>query len=347
MTGVLDTGPHAVRVGDRVSVRVHRRACVVAAGLVLAILIAAIVSLLFGQLGFGDVFRTLAGHGDRSDEFLLYTLAVPRLLCALLVGAALGASGSVFQNLTRNPLGSPDLIGFTTGSSVGAVFVLTVLGGGMAAIAGGALVGGLVTGTIVYALTIHRKARGYQLVLVGIGANAMLQVVTHYLLTRANLESAMAAQIWLTGNLNGRGWEHFWPALIVVAIFLPLLIAYGRRLSVLEIGDEAATALGVNAATTRLGGLALGVVLVATATATAGPVSFVALAAPQLARRLTRAPGAGTGTAALMGALILVLGDLLAREAFPVELPTGITTGAVGGVYLGWLLCTQWRSGKL
>ncbi|OAP20625.1 iron chelate uptake ABC transporter family permease subunit [Amycolatopsis sp. M39] len=342
------TGLTALRLGgDRISVRVRRRACVVAAVLAAALAVAAFGSLAFtGELSPADVLRTLAGHGDRSDEFLLYRLAVPRLLCAVLVGVALGASGAVFQNLTRNPLGSPDLIGFTSGSAAGAVFVLTVLGGGMAAIAGGALAGGLATGAVVYGLTVRRQARGYQLVLVGIAVNAMLQVLTHFLLTRANLESAMAAQVWLTGSLNGRGWEHVWPALAAVAVLLPLLAAFGSRLAVLELGDDAATALGVRPATARLGALAVGVALAAAATATAGPISFVALAAPQLARRLTREPGTGAGTAALTGALILVAGDALARQAFPAELPTGVATAAVGGVYLGWLLSRRWRTGK-
>jgi iron complex transport system permease protein len=262
------------------------------------------------------------------------------------IGAALGASGAVFQALTRNPLGSPDIIGFTSGAATGALVQILVIGGTSLAISGGALFGGLASALIVYLLAAGRGAVGYRLVLVGIGLNAMLWAVNSYLLITARLEDAMSAQVWLVGSLNGRSWEQLWPVLGVVVLCLPLLMIAARPLGLLEMGDDAARSLGVHAGRVRVVIVVLGVALAAGATATAGPIAFVALAAPQLARRLTGSVAVGVLPAALMGALLLTVSDLVAQRLFaPMQLPVGIATGVVGGLYLIWLLLSEWKKG--
>jgi iron complex transport system permease protein len=315
----------------------------------LALLALLVVSLGSGELAISppDVVRALLGGGDHATRFVTWDLRLPRALTAALVGAALGASGAIFQSVTRNPLGSPDVLGFLQGASVGAVLEIVLLDGGAAAVAVAAALGGTVAAIVVYGLAYREGgARDYRLILVGIGIAAMLVAVTHYLLSRTTLEEASAAQVWLVGSLDGRGWDDVVPAAVALAALLPAALALGRALRALELGDDAATALGAAPERVRVAAMAVGVGLCAIGTAAAGPIVFIALAAPQITRRLTRASGPGIGCAALGGATLLVGADLLGRLVFPArELPVGIVTGVLGGVYLVALLAREWRRG--
>ena len=333
----------------RVSFRVDMRTAAACLCMVAATLVVGVFAISTGDyhIPLGEVVRTLLGGGTRSTYFIIETLRLPRVLTAILVGAALGVSGAIFQSLSRNPLGSPDIIGFTTGAATGAVLEILVFHGSTQAIALGAIVGGVATALVVYLLAFKRGVQGYRLILIGIGISAMLASVNSYLLTRANIDDAETAQVWLTGSLNGRGWEHVRPISIALAVLLPAAFLLGRQMRMLEMGDDAAQALGVRAERARLQLLLVGVALTGVAVAAAGPITFVALAAPQLARRLTHAPGVGLLSSALMGMFLLSLSDYAAQRVFPsVQLPVGVATGAVGGVYLAWLLAHEWRSGR-
>jgi iron complex transport system permease protein len=262
------------------------------------------------------------------------------------VEKSLVVSGAILQRLSGNPLASPDIIGFTQGAATGAILVIVLVDGGMAQIGAGALVGGVLTAIVVYLLAFKQGVQGFRLILIGIGISFVLLSVNQYLITRASLTDAIAAQAWQVGGLNGRGWEHARVVGAAVAVLLPLALCFGRRLGLLEMGDASAKGLGVNTERTRLALIAISVGLAAVATAAAGPVSFLALAAPQLARRLTGSAGAGLIPAALMGALLLTAGDLAVQRLFsPAQLPVGIATGALGGLYLIWLLAHEWRRG--
>lgn len=332
------------------SVRTDTRAVAVTLVLTAAALATAVVLVGSGDypMGAADVLRTLSGEGTAAEGFIVFDLRLPRALVALLVGAALGTAGAVFQAVSRNPLGSPDILGFGYGSAVGALTVIVVFGGGATAVSLGAAAGGLLTGIAVYLLSWRQGIQGYRLVLVGIGLAAMLGSVTHYLLTRAETDESARAVLWLTGSLNGRDWQHLWPLLLGCALLLPTVAAQARPLALLEHGDDAARALGVTAERTRLILLAAAVLLTAAATAAAGPIAFVALTAPQLARRLTRTPGPQPLPAAAMGALLTALADLAAQRALPgTQLPVGAVTGVLGGCYLLWLLSTERKAGRI
>ncbi|WP_242890727.1 FecCD family ABC transporter permease [Actinomadura litoris] len=314
---------------------------------VLALVAAGAAVLVVGSGEFpipaSDVVRALLGQGDRATEFIVTTLRLPRAVTGLLAGLALGLSGAVFQSMSRNPLGSPDLIGFTTGSATGALLQILVFGGGAVAITVSSVAGAVLTALAVY-LVAYRPGgggvHGVRLVLIGVGAAAMLEALNSYLITRAELREAYEAAFWLTGSLNGRGWEQAVPLSIALAVLVPAALALGGPLAMGELGDDAAQALGVPVQRTRALLIVIGVGLVAAATAAVGPVPFVALAAPQLARRLTRRAGAQLLPAALTGAALLACADLISLH-LPVAVPVGVVTGVLGGAYLAWLLSTR------
>lgn len=344
------TAAHAIRTPGGLSLRIDRRSALVVPLLLAAVLAAGVVLIGSGDypMSPGDVVATLLGNGTPGQEFIVQDLRLPRILVGLLVGAALGVGGAVFQSITRNPLGSPDVIGFGQGATVGALSVIVLFHGGPVAVAGGAVVGGLVTGFGVYLLAWQRGVHGYRLVLIGIGVAAMLTAANHYLVTKANLVDATRAVLWMTGSLDGSDWSQVWPLLTVCAVLVPLTVGYGRPLRMMEMGDDAAYALGVQVERTRLVLMGSAVLLVAVATAAAGPIAFVALSAPQLARRLTGSPGPNIGPAALMGAVLLLVADWAATTAFgDRQLPVGVVTGVLGGCYLLWLLVTERKAGRI
>ncbi|WP_328316742.1 FecCD family ABC transporter permease [Streptomyces sp. NBC_00388] len=341
---------HAIRTPGGLSLRVDVRATVVVVVLAVVALAAGVVLIGSGDypIAPAEVIRTLLGGGTTAQEFIVNDLRLPRALVGLLVGAALGVGGAVFQSISRNPLGSPDVIGFGQGAGVGALSVIVLFHGGATAVAGGAIAGGLVTGIAVYVLAWKRGVHGYRLVLVGIGAAAMLTACNSYLLTKANLVDATRAVVWMTGSLDGRDWSQVWPLLVACVVLIPLVLGYGRNLRMLEMGDDAAYALGVRVERTRLVLMLAAVLLTAVATAAAGPIAFVALSAPQLARRLTRSPGANLLPSAFMGAALLVVADWIAQRAFgDRQLPVGVVTGVLGGCYLLWLLVSERKAGRI
>ncbi|MBQ1026362.1 iron chelate uptake ABC transporter family permease subunit [Micromonospora sp. C95] len=337
-----------IRTPARLSVRLRPR--VLAVGTVCLLLTVGVGVLAIGHgeypMSPTDVLRTLTGGGSPAEEFIVTQLRLPRLVTGLAVGTALGLAGAVFQALVRNPLGSPDVLGFTQGAATGALVVVAV-GGSSAALAGSAALGGVVTGLLIYLIAWRRGVHGYRLVLVGIGMSAILTGVNGYLMTRVPLMSASRAMLWLTGSLDGRGWSDAAPLLAALAVLVPALLACAPALRMTELGDDAASGLGVSVHRLRLLLLAGAVLLVALSAAAAGPVPFVALTAPHLARRLTRSPGVTLLPAAVVGALITVVADQVALRALPGQLPVGVVTGVIGGGYLVWLLATERRAGRL
>ncbi|MEU0074435.1 iron chelate uptake ABC transporter family permease subunit [Streptomyces sp. NPDC006332] len=339
-----------LRTPGGLSIRLDVRALVVVALLLLAALTASVVLIGTGDFPIppADVLKSLVGDGNAGQEFIINELRLPRVLVGLLVGASLGLGGALFQAISRNPLGSPDVLGLGQGAAAGALIVIVLMNGDAAEVTVGALLGGLVTGLAIYLLAWKRGVHGYRLVLVGIGVAAMLTALNSYLLTISDLTDAASAVVWMTGSLDGRDWEQVWPLLGLCAVFVPLVLANARGLRMTEMGDDVSYALGVRVERLRMMLLVVAVLLTATATAAAGPISFVALTAPQLARRLTRSPGPNLLASLCMGATLLVAADWISQRAFGAgQLPVGVVTGALGGVYLLWLLVIERKAGRI
>jgi iron complex transport system permease protein len=331
----------AVRLGP-VSAIVRWRQLVVPLVALAVLLLLSAVSLGRGEfpIGIGDVLRTLAGLGEKAQEFIVLELRAPRIVVGLLVGLALGIAGALFQTFARNPLASPDVLGITQGASVGAVAAI-VLSGGAASFLGvplAALTGALLTGSLLFVLTWRAGIDGYRLVLVGIALWSALAALTDWLLTNAEIHDAAAAYVWITGSLNARTWDHAVPLALSVLVLAPLALAAGRVLGVLQFGDDTARGLGVRLPLAQGAVVLVAVGLVATSVAAAGPITFVALVVPQIAVRLTGGSRPPLLASGLLGAVLVVGADLATRTLLPQALPVGILTAAIGAPYLLWLL---------
>lgn len=292
-----------------------------------------------------EAMAALVGRGDAFSTMIVVEWRLPRLIMAVLLGAALALSGAIFQNLTANPLGSPDVIGFQTGSYTGAIIVMLILQGGAVATMLGVLGGGVITAFAVFILASRRGvARGVRLIIVGIGVSAMLSSINVWILLTASVEDAIMASLWGAGNLSGAKWSTLLFILPFVVVLLAAVGLLGRSMRILQIGVPFATGLGLRVRLVQVCAIVIGVGLTALATSTAGPISFIALAAPQIARRLARTDGLALLPTAATGAFLLLLADIVAQRINPDSpLPVGIVTVSIGGIYFLWLLFREGR----
>ncbi|MGG5575344.1 FecCD family ABC transporter permease [Vibrio diazotrophicus] len=293
-------------------------------------------------LTFEQLFSVLlhTGGDQAIAERIVWNVRLPRIVTAIFVGMALGVSGSIFQSISKNALGSPDIIGFTTGAASGALIQIIVFQNSAQAVMISALIGGMLTAGTVYVLS--RKSGvvgGYRLILIGIGIGSILSAFNSLMLVKGDLDQAVMANLWLAGSLNARNWGHALPVMLGVLLIVPIIISKARTLHLLEMGDEMASQIGVCVERERIVMTFLSVALAALATGAAGPISFIALAAPQLVARLLRVGHIPVAASAVMGATLLVIADLVSQiKPFSINLPIGQLTSLVGGVYLLWLL---------
>lgn len=332
MTAVV-AGPvaRARRTAARRGLRAH---CALSALVVTLFLVE--VQLGTFTVTFPDLVRIISGAEIPGATFVVMEDKLPRAVVGLLVGAAFGVSGALFQTLLRNPLASPDVIGVTGGASAGAVLGIVVAG-----VTGPAVSVWAFTATCVVAVAIHLLAGrrgGARLVLVGIGLAALLQSVVSYLLTRADIRVAADALVWLTGSLNGSTWPRARDLAVALLVLLPLAALAARWIGALALGDHVAAGLGVPVRRARVALLLLGVALAAVATAAAGPVAFVAFVSGPIARRLL-AGRVSLAAAGLVGASVVLAADFVAHHLVPgATLPVGVVTGALGAPFLLVLL---------
>lgn len=326
------------------SLRLDARAAALLAGMVVVTLAVLTLNLARGEFPIPplDVLAALAGTGDEANRFIVVDLRLPRALVAILAGAALGVAGGILQDVARNPLVAPDIIGITLGASLAAV-TLIVLGDttGMLSVPLAALGGALAAGTALYLLAWRGGVHGYRLVLIGIGLTALLQAAVEYVLTRGRIFDVTEAYVWLVGSLNATDWAQVWPLLAGVVVLLPLAFTLGRQLEALQLGDDVARALGVRVERARLALLGVAVLLTGLAVAASGPIAFVAFVSPHIARALARsvAPSAVLPIAAGVGAVLVSGADAAGRLLFaPTEIPVGIITSIVAAPYFLYLL---------
>ncbi len=335
-----------------IGVRVDLVSAAITAALVLVTAVVGVRSLGASTtgtpgLGFVEVLRVLAGQvgGSAADHVAGW---LPVVVTAILGGASLALSGAIFQTLTRNPLGSPDIIGFTTGANTGALVAMLVLGLGSGGATAGALLGCLGTALIVYFLGMRGGTGNYRFIIVGIGVSAMLLSFNGYLVATADVQNAGAAAAWGMGNLRDLSMADTVPVFVTLAVLVPALLVVAPRMRMFELGTDSAASKGVDTERTQMLLLVIGVGFAAATTAIAGPIAFVALVAPQVAARITPSPGIPLVTSAAVGATLLVSSEVAARTilAPQTQLPVGVVTTSLGGVYLLFLLLAQSRKAR-
>ncbi|CAD5990782.1 iron chelate uptake ABC transporter family permease subunit [Agreia sp. COWG] len=323
------------------------RFLIVAGVLLVLVALIAVLALMLGDrvISPGDVLTTLAGGGSGGDRFVLFGLRVPRLLLGLMVGAAFGLAGAVFQSLLGNPLASPDIIGISQGASAAAVGAILLAGWSGIAVSFAAFGGAVIVAGLITVLAARHGMVGSRFVLIGIALAFVAQAVIGYLLTRSDVRDAQSALVWLVGSLGTVTAEELTVTSVGLVVLLGALAIVSPRLTTLQLGDEAATGLGVRVTPARLLITLVAVGLAAVATAAAGPVAFVAFVSAPIARRLLGGTGPALVASALVGAVVVTGADLLAQHAVPgLQVPVGIVTGIVGAPILLLLLSRSNRS---
>jgi len=340
----LRPAAQAVVIGRR---RRSRRRVIVTAALAVGVVLVFVASLMIGQTFYGldEVVRVVLGQTVPGASFTVGELRLPRAVLAILAGFAFGIAGVTFQTMLRNPLASPDIIGITAGASAAAVFGIVILSLSETAVSVLAVVGGLATALAIYLLSNKGGFAGTRLILIGIGVAAMLDAAVTYVLSKAPAYDLQAAMRWLTGSLNGATWPTVLPLAIASVVLVPALLAKGRDLNVLRLGDDAAASLGIRLQGTRVVVIVAAVALLAFATAATGPIAFVAFMAGPIAARIVGPGGSLLLPSALVGALLVQLSDLLGQFAFDSRYPVGVVTGVLGAPFLISLLIRTNRSG--
>ncbi|WP_331771758.1 iron chelate uptake ABC transporter family permease subunit (plasmid) [Embleya sp. NBC_00888] len=338
-----------LRIGNTIALPVRGATVLVAIVMLALTVAAAFATLTMGRLGIapGDLLPAVFGGAEGKEKFVLNRLRGPRLVVCLGAGAAFGLSGALFQTATRNPLAGPDVIGLSSGAGAGAaIFALVVPGDTPVWI--GALLGAIGAMAIVYLATGTGFRDPGRLVVAGIGVAAIGTALTQYVVYVVERDKASALSAYVNGSVAARSWDDATTIGLVLLVVAGPAVALSRHLDLGEMGDEVARALGGNPGRARSLAVVLAVVLSAGAVTVAGPIAFIALTAPQIARRLTRGTGPHLVLSTLTGALLLTVADLAAQQLPWVEpLPVGIYTLAFGGAYLGFLLTREWRSGRL
>jgi iron complex transport system permease protein len=328
-----------VRIGA-LAFRINLRVLVMA-GITLLLLVAlGTWALMLGSfhLTISEVAGALTGSEASTTEFIVMDLRLPRVLAAVMVGSLLAMSGAIFQGLVRNPLVSPDVIGVNAGAALAAVYwivnhhplellpIVAFLGAALAAVA-------------VYLLSWKGNISGPRMILVGIGVNAFLTAGTTFMIVRVDIMDASRAILWTTGSVYASTWGDVRNLAIAVAVLLPVGMGLMWPLRVIQIGDHTARSVGMSLERSRLALIVVGCALSAIAVSVAGPIGFVALMVPHLARMLAGPMAGGVFLlSALIGSILVLGSDMVGQHALPVGLPVGVITAAVGAPYFLFLL---------
>lgn len=318
--------------------------------LITSLLLCLSLGILLATLFRGQDFNLLSlsslfsGQQDPYQSIVIWQWRASRLFAAVIIGAALGLSGAIFQALVRNPLGSPDITGFNVGAFTGVLITTACFGNKYWFTVMGSLAGGLFSAILVYLFAYRGGHSGFRLIIVGIAISATLTAFNQWLSISVSIETAMSAALWLAGSLNGMTWGHIVPASLLLLFLFTCALSLNKSMRILEMGDDTAAALGVNVNYSRLMLMLIAVALTAVSTAITGPISFIALAAPQIAQRLHKANKQSLLGASAMGALLLSSADLLAQQGWQgATLPVGLVTVSLGGIYLVYLIIREGR----
>ncbi|WP_225446014.1 FecCD family ABC transporter permease [Paenibacillus arenosi] len=292
-----------------------------------------------------DVMKAIIGVGEDKYELIVMQLRLPRVVAALLVGAAMAISGTILQALIRNPLASPDLMGTTSGATAAVVAAITIMNGEISVgwLPLAALLGGCLASTLTYVLAWKNGSSPLRMAMIGVVISSAMGALTIYFTLAGPLHMVSQALGWMAGTVYGTSWNHVLYLTPWVVICATIAFFQSRNLNVLELGDSIATGVGMKVERKRFLFIALSVVLASSAVGIAGGISFVGLMAPHMARKLV-----GNNNrvvlfvSAILGALFVLLADLVGRTVFvPMDVPAGIFTALLGAPFFIYLLFKQ------
>ena len=318
---------------------------------VLLLLAAMALSIMTGSYSISpsDLLTTLLNKGSRAHTFAIFQIRLPRIVLAILVGSALGVSGTILQGITKNPLAEPGMIGINAGS---ALFVVLWISHGANAYSSSlsdgkvllmpllAIAGAFCTTAFLYGYSWRNGIRPIRFLLTGVGVNAGITAVISFYQLQMSRGDYNQVLMWTNGSLWGSSWRYILVSAPLILLLLVLVWTHSRTLDILSLGDEGAAALGVSTQRTRIWFLAAAAALAALATAVAGSIAFLGLLGPQIALRI-----AGVRhrlllpLAALISSILLIIADMLARNLFsPLEIPVGILVSMIGIPYFIYLM---------
>lgn len=322
---------------ERIALRLPVRGIMAIAILAVLLIGVLALSLMLGSydMTLETLLATLSGNTvSTAIDNVVWQFRMPRALVAALVGAMMALSGGALQNVTRNGLADPSLVGISQGAAMTVVVAIVVFPqidyGWRPVLAFG---GALGVAAIVQALSFQRRGNNtIRFILLGIGVSAFISSITSAMLTYGDIDRAMSALAWLAGSINAATWTDVHVLSLWCLILVPLILGLSRIMSVLRMGEATAIGLGAPVRWARYGLIAVGVGFAAAATAIVGPLGFVGLIAPHAARRIARSgPGIHAIITALCGAFLVAIADLIGRAAFaPIQIPAGLITAIIG-----------------
>ncbi len=318
------------------------------------VLLSLVIGLCWGtyQITPWRILQTLLGNGTKLEHITVFTIRLPRLLVAMLVGVALAISGGILQTVTQNDLADASMIGINAGAALAAVLFITMQSdvyyrelGGLAVyiLPFAAMLGAMLAALILYLLAYRQGIRPQRLLLTGIGINIAINAIVIFVNFRGSITDYNRILIWTSGSLWGSGWKYFWVILPIVILIVSAVLYHHKRMDLLNLGDEVAVGLGVNVEKERKKLLTFAVLLAGAATAVAGNIGFLGLLAPHLAKKMVGpAHKYFLPAAACIGMIIIILADSMSRNVFsPIEIPVGITISLLGVPYFIYLMVKE------
>ncbi|WP_421102182.1 FecCD family ABC transporter permease [Sporosarcina psychrophila] len=341
-----------VRIGNVASFILDKKSLFTTMIATLLLGLVAILSMSSGEFFISPlkVLKVILGIGESFDQTIIFEFRLPRIMMAILVGIGLATAGAILQSVSRNPLGSPDIIGITAGASFAVVLFLALFSNESNALTVSqdwmplfAFGGAMITAAIVFTLSWKNGIAPFRMLLIGIGISAFMHAGTTVLMLVGPIHQASQANIWITGSIYGSNWTEVRMIAIWITILFFITLAMTREMNVLELGDDLAKSAGSPVQKNRIIFLLLCAALTGASVSFAGGIGFVGLIAPHIAKRIVGPTfGSMVGLSAIIGAILVVVADWIARVAFaPIEVPAGVWTAVIGAPYFIYLLIKQ------
>ncbi|MFS0671594.1 FecCD family ABC transporter permease [Ornithinibacillus sp. 179-J 7C1 HS] len=327
-----------------------KRIAITAIILIIGIIITILTNLNLGVISIPpiDVFKTVFGQGDDYNSMVLMEFRLPRIVIAILIGAAMAISGAILQSITHNELADPGIIGINAGAGFAVVLYIYLFQSGMTELSSTsifflpltALTGSMVAAILIYLLSWKNGISPIRLILVGIGINSAFAALIIMFQLKMDPTDFTRATVWLSGDIAGADWTYVLALLPWVVILIPLALYQSNVLNALQLGDDVAKGLGTHVEKNRFGLLFIAVALAGSSVSVGGGIAFVGLVTPHLSKKLVGVNHYSfLPITALMGSLLLLVSDTVGRNILsPSEIPVGLIVSLVGGSYFIYLL---------